>query len=811
MDVLAFDIRDALRAMRRDPAYAATVILTLALTIGATTAVFSVVDGVLLKPLAYPEPQQLVSLREIWREVADRAPVLEVNERHFDYWRQHSQSFEALAQFIVSPTNLTGAGDATQVTVVRASGSLFDVLRVRAAIGRTLTPQDDGEDAPRVATLSDTLWRQRFNADPRVVGTAIVLDGQPYTIVGVLAPDFRLPFRREITADVDAVVALRLTAGWVGEHNNDAVGRLRAGVTLDQARAELDVLQAHIGDIATREAHEPVTLGARVVPLIDFVTGPSRRGLWLLLAAIGAVLLIACSNLANLSLTRAVGRLRDTAIRSALGASTQRLVGRTLIEQLALSAIGGVLGVWVAWIALTLLVHAAPTGLPRADAVTLDARVLAFAASVSMLAGLLVAVVPAWRIAGRDVQATLVATTTAIIGDRRGLRAHGALVALQVGLSVMLLIVTALFGTSFLRVMTTERGFTTEGVLAVDVSLPATRYADEGVRERTYDRLLALVRALPGVDNVSTTSLLPLHGQGQVNFIVPEGATMTTAEQPTANFRFVAPDFFRTLGLSVRRGRSFTDAERDRHRPTPALISEPTAARLWPNDDPIGKRFTRAVAGEQPFEVVGVVADARTTSLDRAQPLMVYLPYWWRSRAATSLLIKTAGDPAALLASVRRVLREIDSEIAAGDARPLAQLVDASVAARRYQAQLFVVFGAVALVIAIIGVYAVTSYGVARRRREMNIRVALGAQISSVLGLVVRQAMLPVAIGVAVGAAGALALGDVVASLLFDVQARDPLIVSSVIAVVVVTGLATCAVAARLGLSTDPAAALRQE
>lgn len=809
MDVLAFDIRDALRAVRRDPAYAATVVLTLALTIGATTAVFSVVNAVLLKPLAYPESHRLVALREIWRELADRVPALEVNERHFEYWREHSPSFDSLAQFTVLPTNLTGAGDATQIAVVHASGSLFDVLRAPAAVGRTLTPQDEPEGAPRVATITDALWRQRFNADPQVVGSAIVLDGRPYTIVGVLAPDFRLPYRRESTAAVDAFVALRIKTGWVGEHNNEAVGRLREGVTLEQARAELDVLQARISDIATKAAHEPVTLSATVTPLAEHISGPSRRGLLLLLAAIAAVLLIACSNLANLSLTRTVGRLRDTAIRSALGASTQRLVARTLMEQLTLSAVGGTLGVWVAWIALALFIHAAPAGLPRTEEVGLDARVLVFAAAISMLAGLLVAVVPAWRIAGRDLQAALGATATAVMSDRGGLRAHAALVALQVGLSVMLLIVTALFGTSFVRVMTSERGFTADGVLAVDVALPATRYTENRVREDAHNRLLASVKALPGVDTVSSTSLLPLRGQGQVNFLVPDGATLSTSERPTANFRSVAPDFFRTLGVSVRRGRPFADEARDPDRPTPALISEPTAARLWPNEDPIGKRFSRAVEGEPPFEVIGVVADARTTTLDRAQPLMVYVPHWWYGRATLSLLIGTAVDGAALLPSVRRAIREIDPEIAVGQARPLQQLVDASVAARRYQTQLFVAFGAVALVIAIVGVYAVTSYGISRRRREMNIRVALGAQISQVLRLVVRQAMWPVAIGVAAGAVGALAIGDLVASLLFDVRARDPFIVSAVIAVVALAGVASCSLAARLGLSADPAAALR--
>jgi len=331
------------------------------------------------------------------------------------------------------------------------------------------------------------------------------------------------------------------------------------------------------------------------------------------------------------------------------------------------------------------------------------------------------------------------------------------------------------------------------------------------VRQRAYDRLLAAVHALPGVEGATTTSTLPLRGPGQTNFIVPDGRTAPRSEQPSANFRFVAPEYFRTLGIAIHRGRAFTDGERDPNRPAPALVSEPTAARLWPGQDPIGKRFSRGLDGEQGFEVVGVVADARTTSLDRTPPLMVYLPYWWRSRPATALLIKSAADPASLLAGVRRVIHEIDPEIAVGEARPLEQLVDASVAGRRYQMQLFVAFGLAALFIAAVGVYAVTSHGISRRRREMNIRVALGAQTSQVIGLILRQGMTPVVVGVVAGAGGALALGGLVASLLFEVPARDPAVIAAVVAIVGSVALITCGIAARQGLSVDPAAALRDE
>jgi putative ABC transport system permease protein len=356
-----------------------------------------------------------------------------------------------------------------------------------------------------------------------------------------------------------------------------------------------------------------------------------------------------------------------------------------------------------------------------------------------------------------------------------------------------------------------ERGFTADRVLAVDISLPATRYATEQVRQPVYDRLLGAVHALPGVSAVSTTSVLPLRGSTGTNSIMPEGKTWTMSETPIANFRFVAPEFFRTLGLELKRGRPFTDAERDARRPAPALISESTAARMWPAEDPIGKRFSRRIPNEQGFEVVGVVGEARLTSLDEKPPLIVYIPYWWRSRPTLSMLIKTEVEPTSLITGVRRVVREIDPEIAVGDARPFEQLVDAATASRRYRTRVFVAFGLAALFIAAVGVYSVTAHGVSSRRREMNLRVALGAQTPQVVHLILRQATTPVLAGLVAGSAGALSVSGVVASLLFEVSGRDPFILIAVVAVVGSIGLATSLFAAHQGLAIEPARAFRDE
>ncbi len=808
-----FDVRDALRGLRRDRAYAAAVVLTLALTIGGSTAVFSIVDGVLLKPLGYPEAHRLVTIQEGWNELRLLSSGIEVNEQHFEYWRGRATTFESMAQYIVLPANLTGAGDATQIPVGRVSGSFFDVLRVQAARGRVLNPSDEPSGRPEVAVISDACWRQRFASDPAIVGRSIVLDGKPRIIVGVLGPEFRLPTER-LASSGEAFVPIHMDAervGWVGDHNNEAFGRLRDGVSLEQARAELDLLQRRVSEIATRDAKEPVSLTSVVRPLSETVVGRSRRGLLLLLGAIGAVLVIACANLANLSLTRAIGRLRDAAIRSAIGASRSRLIVRSMVEQVALSLSGGAFGLAVAWAALRVFVRTAPIDLPRVNEVAIDGRVLAFAAAVSTIAGIAVSALPAWRQSRVDVERTLRAGALTTTSDRGGIRARGALLALQIALSLALLVVTGLLAGSLVRVMNVDRGFAAERVLLVPVSLPANRYPTEISLVAAYDRLLPTVRALPGVTSASVISASPLSGSGQVNSVVPAGSTRPRSEQPSANYRFVGPEFFQTMGIAVLRGRTFTDAERPPAHMMPALISDRTAQRLWPDQDALGKQFSRGIPGEAGFEVVGIVADAKLTSLERTPPLMVYLPYWWRSRMTTQLVVKTAGDPAAIVPAVRRAVSGVDEEIAIGNARPLEQLVGTSMAGRRYQVQLFVAFGVVALFIAALGVYAVTAYGVSQRRRELNIRAALGARPGQVLGMVARQSGGPIVAGLAAGVIGAVALSGVVASLLFEVQASDPRILAAITLMVgAIAALATF-VAARQGLTYDPAAALRED
>jgi predicted permease len=809
---LPFDIRGALRSVARDRGYAAATVLTLALALGATTAVFSIVDGVLLKPLAYRESHRLVSIREIWREFQDSDPTLPANEQHVQYWRAHATRFDSIAQYLARPANLTGRGEAEQVTVVRASGSLFDVLQLRASRGRTLTVADEREDQPDVVVVTDTFWRRRLGSDPRVVGQAIVLDGKTRTVVGVLEAGARLPDGHQLTSEIDGFVPIRVQAqaGWVGEHNDQVVARLKPGVSVEQARAELEVLQRQVSTIATRVAGEPVTLGAAITPLMESIVGQSRRALLLLLGAIGGVLLIACSNLANLTLTRTLGQLRDVAIRTALGASRSRLLSRLVLEQLVLALAGGFAGLFVARGAIAAFVSTAPIDLPRAADVTLDGRVMAFAALVTIGSGLLVAMVPAWHLGRGHVQECLRATALSTTDTRGGQRARGALLALQVSISVTLLVLTGLLTTSFVKLVRSDYGFKADHTLSAHVVLPQTRYPEPEQRARVANAVLERVRALPGVKTAAWSHLLPLGGQGTVNMIILEGDTRPLSMQPTANYRYVSADFFRTLAIPLLRGGSFGDADRN-GATIPAVVTRSTASTIWPHEDAIGRRFRwNPGSAERLVEVVGVAADTRT-DIDQTPPLMVYMPYWYRPRPSTSLLVRTAGEPGAVTSAVRQAIRSVDPEIAIADVRPMEDIVDAALGGRRYQVRLLVAFGAVALLIAAIGVYGVTAYGVSRRRREMNIRVALGATMGNVIGLVMRQGVVALTIGAAAGLAGAVVAGRAVGSLLYEVQPRDPAVMGIVLVIMAGVGITAAALAAMRGLSIDPAKALREE
>jgi len=817
MERVLVDLRDSLRGLRRDPLYATAIVATLALTLGASTAVFSIVNGVLLRPLAYADAERLVSIREVLPQIAAQYSSLPVNARHFEEWRTRARSFDSIAQLEWRTTNLTGVGEPAQLSVVRASGTLFDVLHVPVAFGRPLTRDDERPERAAAVVISHRLWADRLGSDSQVLGRALTLGGSPYTIVGVLKAGTELPRfdalgeSGTLSSAFDVVVPFRLklaNVDWMGSFNYSAVARLAPGVNLEQARAEMNVVQRAVAEIAAREVHEPTDLRAWVMPLEETIVGRARARLLLLLGAIGAVVLLACANLANLSLTRAMERMRDAAVRSALGASRARLVGRVVLEQCLLAALGGALGLIVAREALALFVKTAPIDLPRVSEVAIDGRVVAFAGALAIAAGLLVALLPAWRIGRGDVQATLRSGGHGAT-DRGSLRLRAALLALQVALSVALIVITALFVTSFMHLVRVDPGFSTDQVVSVEIAPVSTRYPDAKTRAALYDRILDQTRQLPAITSAAWTSAVPLTGETWVDVIGRVDDHRLASQKPNANYRFIGPEYFRTLSMPLTKGRSIEDRDRTAAI-VPAVISARAAETLWPGEDPIGRQFTRGDPTNH-FEVVGVAVDGHPTALESEAPLMVYVPYWYNNEGKSVLLVRTAGSAATVAGEMRRVIHAVDPDIAIASVSPLSVVVDKALQSREYQMWLFTAFGGVALLIATVGVYATTAYGVSRRRREMNIRAALGARRSQVFTLVLRQSAGAILAGIVVGSATALLIGTMIGSLLFQVRPGNPMVIALTTVLVGAVGLLASALAARGVLRINPAQALRDE
>lgn len=810
------DLRDAWRGFRRERLYAGAVVGTLALTVGAAIAVFAIVAGVLLRPLDHPDPHRLVSIREIVPGIAQRYPTLPVTLRHFDVWRDRATSFTSMAATDWRTSTLTGAGDATQLAVLRASGTLFEVLGIPTALGRGLSRDDENRERPAVVVISDRLWRDRFGADPTIAGRPITLNGVQYTVVGVLPRGYALPKldalseSGSVATDVAAIVPFRVALAnydWMGQFNFGVIARLKPDVTLEQARAEMAVLQDTVAGIVRRETGEAAELRAWLMPLLETIVGPVRRALLLLLGSIGLLLLIGCANLANLTLTRTIGRMRDAAVRGALGATRWRLVRSVIVDQLVLAALGGALGVGFAAAALRAFVVTAPITLPRAQQVTIDGGVVAFGALTALFAALAVALLPAWRVGRGSLESLL--RSGGRTTDRDTRRVRSALLATQVALSVMLLAVGGVFVASLARLLRVDPGFSPASALTIEVAPASARYPDIAARAALYDRVLGRVRTLPGVTAASWTSALPLTGETWVDVIIRPGAARVDADASSANYRFVGPEYFAAIGMPILRGRAIAETDRTAAL-TPAVVSSRVARTIWPGEDAVGQEFTRANPKHR-FQIVGIVNDGRVTALESESPLMVYVPYWFNNEGKSILVIRSSGDALALVPAVRSAVREIDPDVAVARVAPLAALIDSAVEGRRYQASLFTAFGASALLIAILGVYATTAYGVSRRRRELNIRVALGAKRVQVFSLVLRQSAGPLALGLALGLGGALAAGGLVSSLLYEVPPRDPFVLGVVLAVVTAAGMAAAAAATAGGVRVDPASVLRDE
>ncbi len=810
---LASDLRRALRAMRRNPGFSAVAIATLAFGIGTNTAIFSVVDGVLIRPLGYGDENRLVAIHEVMPRFSHLAPRIPVNAMHFREWRKRVRAFASLAMIGGIRMNLTGAGEPERLAAARVSPDLFPMLGARTQLGRTFLEEEDQPGRDDVVVLSNAFWKRRFASDPNVLGRKILLDGHPYEIVGVLSPLFHFPKLNLLYA---MTVAEEQPDLWkpfaakpdelepLGDFNFACIARLRSGVSLSQALSELNAAQAVIAN----QAPEKIELYTAIVPLQEQITGRSRRGLQLLLCAAGAVLLIGCVNIAKLLLGRTTSRKQEFAIRTALGASFRRLLQQMLAESLLLAGVGGGLGVLVAYVSLRLIVAHAPIDLPRLDEIRINTRVLLFTTAVSCLSGLLSGFLPAWRFARTRPIAVVKSGTRSTEGRAAG-RLRAFLIAVEVGLCTLCLVAGGLLLRSFVNLFEVDKGFTAERVVTVNLSLPDTRYPDQPERVRFMQSLVDSVQSLPGVVSAGISNMLPLSGEGGNNLLSLEGTTVPLTERPIVDIRGVNPEYFQTMEIPLREGRIFAYSDGERRL---AIVSALTAERLWPGQDPLGKRF-KVGDPDGPFiEVSGVVGDVRTVSLERPPSMTVYLPYWQRRTfGGPSLAVKTAVDPLSVSSSIRSVIHRIDSELPVPRFETMDQVVDESVAQRRFQMNLILLFATMGLVLASLGIYGVVSYSVALRTNEMGIRMAVGACSGDILKMTLRQAMTPVAIGVVAGLIASIVVGRLLASFLFGVAPADITTMASVVMILAGVAASASFVPARRASRVDPMIALRYE
>ena len=804
-----FDIRYALRTMMRNPGFAVVAILTLALGIGANTAIFTVFNGVLLRPLSYPEPDRLVAVQEVVPKWARFGPALPVAAWHFREWRKQSHSFDGLALVGDLDFTLTSGGDPELVSAQRVSPSLFPLLGIQPSLGRTFTEAEDQPGSDQVVILSDRLWTGRFHRDPAIVGSKILLGGAPYEVVGVLPPEARIPTEGQLESLVSddapadfwkpfAIADSDLAI--MAEFNFGCLARLKRGVAISQATADLNVIQSAIAGTLP----EKTELRATISGLQEQMTGSSRTSLTLLLAAAGAVMVIVIVNLANLLLARASGRRRELAIRAAIGAGTARLVRQMLTESLLLAAAGGLLGALAARWALTAIIWKAPLDVPRLHDLHMDFAALSFAAFLSMASGVLFGVLPAWGLARIDPQRALKSAGHAVT-DRGGGRVRRLLISAEVALGAMCLVAGGLLLSSFVRLIHVDKGFQTDRAIEIGLGLPDVRYPDAVSHVRFVRELLDQVQTLPGVVAAGISNRRPLSGEGSNLSVNVEGANLPTAERPIVDYRTVTPGFFRAMGIPLLEGRLM--AESDRDHPV-AVVSAQAARRLWPNQNAIGRRFQ--LGSDAWFEVIGISGDVRA-SLHKAPNLTVYLPYWQRDRSGFALIVRTTMDPRAIAGAMRAAIRRMDPQLVVPQPLTLAEIVDASVRQRRFQLGLVLAFALSALFLAAIGVYGVVSQSVTQRSREMGIRIALGAPRRHLWGVIARYGLSPVVAGLCAGLGAAAFASRWISGLLFGVPAFDPLTYLAVAAALLGAASLACYFPARRATRVDPLAALRNE
>ncbi|MET0623131.1 MAG: ABC transporter permease [Pyrinomonadaceae bacterium] len=822
METLRQDVRFGLRTLRKRPGFTLVAVLTLALGIGANSAIFSVVNAVVLRPLPYAAPERLVAL---WGNLNQKGfEELELSAPEFvDFRARGAHVFEDAAAYYEGGFNMTGAGEPERVQGVYATASLFNTLGVAPSRGRAYTAEEDRPGSNDVVVISHSLWRRRFNADPAVAGKSVMLDGRASTILGVMPADFHFPNNDTDIWKPAAFDADLLSPNNRGSHFMSAVARLKEGFTLARAGEEVAALARAQG--AENANSYPRGFGASIRPLAEEVVGTSvRTSLFVMLGAVGLVLLIACANVANLLLARASSRRKEVAVRTALGAGRVRIMRQLLTESALLSLAGGAAGLVLALWGIDLLVALAPEGTPRVAEVGLDAGVVAFTFGVSLLTGVVFGLVPALHASKVDLNESLKeGGRGGGEGERRG-SLRGLLVVGEFALALVLLAGAGLLVKSFARVLGESPGFDARGVLTMRLVLPQTKYGSYDGHRAFYSNLFGRLRALPGVEAVGANNLLPLNGNGGSRTFLIEGRPVPPGQpKPEEQLRFITPGYFASMRVPVLRGRDF--GERDvQTAPRVAVVSRSMAERHWPGEEAVGKRIAYAGIGRghdqtpEWIEVVGVVGDVRHRGLDLESKPEIYVPVYqplFSNRPVPPLslyvAVRTSGDPAALAAAVRREVAAVDPEQPVANVRTMEERLAESVAQRRFNMTLLGVFACVALVLAGVGVYGVMAYAVARRTHEIGIRVALGAQRGDVVRLVLRQGMWLALAGVGAGLAGAYAVTRLMSGLLYGVSPTDPLTFVGVALLLAAVGLLACLVPARRATKVDPMTALRYE
>jgi len=805
------DLRIAGRNLLREPAVALVAVVMLGLGLGATTVMFSLVNGVLLNPLPYRQPERLVTIREVIPQIAHLYPSLPVSARHFVEFRKERTALESMSVFDRTTVNLTGSGEPERLDAGRVSPNMFRILGVQPAIGRDFLDEEEQEGSNSVAIVTDGLWRRRFHADPSLVGRTITLNGHARTVVGILPHSFHFLDGNAfdwLGQTVDSHIEVFLPKTFdkdeleeiLGRYNYGVIARLRPGASREQAVAQLEAVQSRMEVLGG----EKVGLRTMVRPLLETVAGKARSGLLVLMGAIAVLLLIVCVNLANLLLARGERRSREMAIRAALGAGRATLLRHAVAESVVLGAAGGLLALGVAAAGIHLLTHYAPIDIPRLDEVRLDGRAIGFSGILVAVTALLFGFLPAWRVSRGDPHDALHSGTRGATASRSGVRLRSALVACEVGLSAMLLLLAGLLLNSFERLMRADKGFRAPTVLAVDIGLSGDKYTQESARDSFYRRLFQTLGSQAGVQSAAISSALPLQGETWIDDASVNGAPDPKQHIPV-NVRFISADYFRTMGIPLRAGRTFGDNDRGRKM---AIISERLAAAFWPGQDAIGRKFTRG--NNEWFEVIGVAGDVRAQA-HQPPVAMMYRPYWEWMPFRTVLVARAAGGPTSIAGAVRAAIRLTDPDVPAPRMRTMSEVLDESVATRRFQMQLAAGFAFMALLVASLGIYAVVSYSVARRTSELGIRAALGARVPDLYGLILRQGMAPVVIGLLFAIAGAAVFGRLLGSLLFEIGGRDPLTIAAVASLLGVVALAACLVPARRASRVDPLTALRCE